>query len=179
MKDWAGWEFAFLSYLNLISPRMATLCQEAQALPNQLTFEDMDAEVEGLAQQLFHILVMMMQKGKPVSILMQAERGNGCAAFIAVKAEMEPRIGGRHATMLAALITPSWSGNDLEKWRSAFMEWEIHIGRYEMQSREVFSDSLRIAVVSKYAPAEVRLAIRSSQRFIGDSFAKLKSVVLD
>ncbi len=42
------------------------------------------------------------------------------------------------------------------------MEWAIHIGQYEMQSREVFSDSLRIVVVSKYAPAEVRLAIRSS-----------------
>ena len=48
-----------------------------------------------------------------------------------------------------------------------------------MQSRETFSDSLKIAVVSKYAPAEVRLAIRSSQRFIGDDFAKLKSVVID
>ena len=60
-KDWAGWEFQFLSYLNLISPRMAKLCQEAQALPNQLSFEDMDIEVEGMAQQLFHILVMLCQ----------------------------------------------------------------------------------------------------------------------
>ena len=178
-KDWPGWEFAFLSYLNLVSPRMATLCQEAQALPNLLTFEDMDQEVEGMAQQLFHILVMMCQRGKPVAILMQAERGNGFAAFLSLKAEMEPRIGGRHATMLASLITPNWSGTDLERWRSAFMEWEISIGRYEMQSKEIVSDSLRIAVVSKYAPAEVRLAIRSSQRFIGDEYQKLKSVVLD
>ena len=59
------------------------------------------------------------------------------------------------------------------------MQWEISINRYEMQSKEIFSDSLKIAVVSKYSPAEVRLAIRSSQRFIGDDFAKLKSVVID
>ena len=59
------------------------------------------------------------------------------------------------------------------------MDWEISIGRYEAQSKETFSSSLKIAVASRYAPTEVRQAIRSSQRFIGDDFARLKSVVLD
>ena len=59
------------------------------------------------------------------------------------------------------------------------MQWELSIARYETQSQDKLNDALKIAIVSKHAPSEVKLAIRSSQRFIGDSYDKLRSTVVD
>ena len=138
-KDWPGWQFSFLSYVALLSPRMAELIAEAGRLAVPIGLSDMDEESSLLANQLFHILVMLMPKGKPVFLLMASERGNGFAAYLEVNLEMEPKIGGRHAAMLAGLIDPGWTGSDLEGFRMQLMQWELDIARYEQQSRETLA----------------------------------------
>ena len=126
-----------MSYLTLLNPRFIELLAVAENLAVPIGLTDMDEEATGLAQQLFHILVMLMTKGKPVYLLMAAERGNGFQAILAVKAEMEPKIGGRHAAMLTSLISPAWKDDsDLESFRMQFMQWELDITRYEQQSKE-------------------------------------------
>ena len=93
-KDWPAWEFALMSYLNLSAPHMADVVESANAQDRVIVLEEMNDEQRHMAHQLFHLLVMLCQKGKPVPLLMACERGNGFAAFREIKLEMEPKIGG-------------------------------------------------------------------------------------
>ena len=61
--------------------------------------DGMGEDTRSLATQLFHLLVMLATRGKPVPILMGIERGNGFAAYLALKREYEPKVGGRHAAI--------------------------------------------------------------------------------
>jgi len=69
-------------------------------------FSEMGEGTQQLANQLFHLLVMLCDEGKPVPILMSIPDENGFAAYRALKLEYEPNIGGRHAVMLTNLIQP-------------------------------------------------------------------------
>ena len=105
-KDFPGWDFTFRSYLNLLSPRMETLLNQAMVLPDPPDTMDMDEDTVQLSAQLFHLLVMLCKRGRPLNILMAGERGNGFSAYRQIKLEYEPRVGGRHAIMLTALLNP-------------------------------------------------------------------------
>ena len=133
-----------------------------------------------LANQLFHLLVMLCDKGKPVPIVMGTTSENGFAVYRALRLEYEPNIGGRHAAMLANLIQPeSWKDMDLDKFRTTCLAWEVACTRYETQTGEKLSQPLKIAVVARYSPEEVRKAIRTAQRTIGDSYPALRGTIQD
>ena len=92
-SDWIGWDFAFRSYLALLSPRMDSLLDQALMLPEAPDHVDMDEETTQLSTQMFHLLVMLCNKGKPVTMLMSTERHNGFKAYHMLKNEYEPKIG--------------------------------------------------------------------------------------
>jgi len=179
-KDWPGWDFTFRSYLGLLNPRIKELLGHAVQLEEPPDFDEMGEANQQLANQLFHLLVMLCDKGKPVPILMSIDRENGFAAYRTLKLEYEPSIGGRHAAMLTNLIQPeSWKDMELEKFRTAFLAWEVAVTRYETQSGDKLSQPLKIAVVARNAPEEVRKAVRTAQRAIGDSYPMLRGTILD
>eukprot|EP00973_Karenia_brevis_P032471 4478049-Karenia_brevis.AAC.1 len=83
---------------------------------------------------------------------------------------MQPKLGGRFAAILGSLIKPEWKTQDLAAWKTAFQEWELAVARYETQSKKTVDSETRIAVVSQYAPEEVKKLILQSQRQIDDSY---------
>ena len=145
-KDWPAWEFTLLSSVSLLSTQVAEVMEATMRLPESVDLVDSSEDNTALAHQLFHLLVMLRPKGKTVPILMGAERGNGFAAYKAIKLEMEPQVGGRHAAMLAGLISPQgWNKvDDLDKWRTEFVQWELSIARYGNQSGERVSNALSV-----------------------------------
>ena len=94
--------------------------------------------------------------------MMNVERHNGFEAWRRLKQEYEPNLPGRWATMLSSLISPSWT-SDAMRWREEFQQWEVDLGRYEAQSGTAIPATIRIAVVARYSPAEVREGIRSDE----------------
>ncbi len=89
---------------------------------------------------------------------MRVERYNGFAAWRQLKAEYEPRLGGRHAAMLQSIIAPQWKA-ETSNFKEKLQLWEVAISRYEAQSGEKVSDALKVAVISRYAPQEVKAAV--------------------
>ena len=110
---------------------------------------------------------------------MNVEKGNGLQAWRRLKREYEPKLPGRHATMLAGLIAPAWSGLTVMQFKTKFLEWEVAVARYETQSDEQLSDSLKVAVINRHSPQDGRTALRSHISVIGTSFSKLRSFMSD
>ena len=79
--------------------------------------------------------------------------------------------------MLAGLIALDWGQCNTGSFRERFLEWEVAVQRYESQSADKLSDSLKVAIVSRHAPAEVRAAIRTHITFIGTSYSRLRVMV--
>lgn len=174
--DWPAWAFQFRAYVGLLSRQLHEQMEQSERLDVDPSYHEMDGDAQSRARVLYHLLVLLCPKGRPVTLLMRVEPSNGYAAWRALLREYEPAVAGRHSSMLAGLISPVWTTAD---FREKFVEWEVALARYEQQSGEVVSQRLRIAVVSKHAPPEIRNAIRSHIRVIGDSYAQLRQVVSD
>ena len=107
--SWPAWCFVFESYPLLLSKDLARDVDKAADLEEEpYLHETADSAVE-LARVLYAILVSVVQS-KALSIMMNVEKGNGLQAWRRLKREYEPKLPGRHATMLAGLIAPAWSG---------------------------------------------------------------------
>mmetsp|Transcript_7726 Transcript_7726/g.16003 ORF Transcript_7726/g.16003 Transcript_7726/m.16003 type:complete len:130 (+) Transcript_7726:1-390(+) len=97
-------------------------------------------------------MVQLCQKGRAMTVIMGVERHNGYKAWQQVVREYEPRLAGRHANMLAALIALEWKeGSD---FREQLQALELAVDRYERQSGETLSSALQVAVVSRYMRSE-------------------------
>ncbi len=105
---------------------------------------------------------------------MNVKKGNGLQAWRRLKREYELRLPGRHATMLAGLIAPEWAGLRPAQFKVKFLEWEVAVARYELQSDEQLSDCLKVAVIKRHAPQDVRTGLRTHISTIGTSFPKLR-----
>ena len=186
-EDFPKWNFWFLSYAALISPRMKQLMLWCDAQPECPKKADMvaygDPDISRLSETLYHVLVQLCTKGKAVSVLMlQAEtieEGNGFLAYCNVKNTMQPRLGGRYAAMLGLLLNPEWNTQDLMKWKEAFTQWELAVARYETQTKKKVDDETRIAVILQYGPDEVKKLVLQNQRVINDDYSTMRGVVMD
>ncbi len=96
----------------------------AAAHPTPLSQATFGADQATLSKQLWHMLVMLCDKGRAVTVMMNVERHNGFGAWRRLKQEYEPQFPGRWATMLTSLIAPSWSA-DAMTWRKEFQQWEV------------------------------------------------------
>ena len=124
--DWVGWQFTFLSYCGLLHDDYETLMDFSAQQPDPLTMTSFAADKQVVAKQLYHMLVMLCNKGRAVNILMSTERHNGFEAWRRLVHEFEPQLPGRWATMLSALIAPAWSTDALE-WREEFQQREVDL----------------------------------------------------
>ena len=176
--DWPSWVFGFRSYIGLLSPEMEEGMQQAErraVAPEPGRYSE---ELRSLSRQLFHLLVIVCPKGRAVGVMMSAPRLDGFGAWWLMCGEYEPKLPGRHAAMLAALIHPQWN-KEIAVWRVEFQEWERAIDRYEQQSGQKFAGTLRIAVVGKWAPPIVQEVLRQNVRAIADDYAMMKRIVDD
>ena len=176
--DWVSLQFTFLSYCGLLDDDYENYLDFVAAHPSQLVQGTFGADQATLSKQLYHMLVMLCSQGRAVTIMMNVERHNGYEAWRRLKQEYEPNLPGRWATMLSSLISPSWTSDGM-RWREEFQQWEVDLARYEAQSGTRLPAAVRIAVVQRHAPPEVREAVRESSRIRGDDYAKLKQVALD
>ena len=57
--------------------------------------------------------------------------------------------------------------------------WEVLVGRYEMQSKETVSESMRVAVLMKHVPSPVKDAMRAAGTQIGTNYERAKKFIRD
>jgi hypothetical protein len=176
-EDWAAWAFSFEAYSGLVHEELPVLMTAAEDLTDEPELVNMNPDQTHLSRALFAILVHLCSKGRALNIMMRTEKNNGLAAWRRLKAEFEPKLPGRHANMLSGLISPEWQNLSVPDFRDQFLAWEVAVQRYEAQSLEVVSDSLRLAIVSRHSSPDVRAAVRNHITTIGSSYMKLQTMV--
>ena len=130
--------------------------QAANMEPEPARLSTYSAEAAELARTLFAILVALCNQGRAVNVLVNVERQHGTAARWRLKRGHEPRLPGRHANMLSSLSTPNWANCEGDTFRERFLEWAVTV-----QRGDTLGDSLRVAVVSRHSPQELRAALWS------------------
>ena len=128
------------------------------------------AEAADLARTLFAILVALCNQGRAVNVLVNVERQHGMAARWSLKRGHEPRLPGRHANMLSGLSTPDWANCEGDTIRERLLEWAVTV-----QRNEALGDLVRVAVVSRHSPQELRAALWSHITLVGSDYQRLRT----
>ena len=176
VEDWSEWKFGFKSYITMLG--LSGMVREAEANPEEPEILDMTPEAEHQAHLLYHLLVQLC-KGKARNIARGVEEGNGFKLWRALLREYEPDAAGRHQGMLGGLLAPtSWANLDKHSFESKFVEWEQAIVEYERQSHKRFDDDNKVAVVLKWAPADLKHSLLSGHPGNRANFAALRAALM-
>ena len=80
--------------------------------------------------------------------------------------------------MLMGLLHPTW-GKEIsaKQFMDRLDERENDVDQYELQTSEMISDAVKVAVVLKNSPVEIRAALRLQMPTIHDDYPKTRTVL--
>ena len=179
-EDWRSWSFVFESTAGLIDlESILTQCEVADEFSLELSKQA--APVQLRMKALYHLLVATV-RGRALTMMQMVPKGNGAIAWKRMKLEYEPRSGGRLTAMLMGVLKPEWdeaARKGIRTWELSWKEWERSVAAYEEQATEIVGHGTKIAVLTRWAPEEVKAVIRQSLGSIGQDYDKLARVVGD
>ena len=92
--------------------------------------------------------------------------------------EYEPQAATRYTSILVGLLSPdAWNQKQGDDFMDAFREWETAVGEYERAAGEELSTNVRIAVVLRHAPADIKNALRMSMGAVKGDYEQLKHTI--
>lgn len=168
------------SYFRLLDRELGEFIQRAEnaGRHTDIVLSEMGVRATERAVVLFNLLTQCVDN-RALQVMMNVEPGNGFQAWKALCETYEPSVGGRRIAMLMGIIAPSWETTRDTEFLEAIETWEVQIRRYEVQSREDVSDSMKIAVLMKHAPSNVRAALRTASSTLGSDYERAKKFVRD
>eukprot|EP00969_Alexandrium_andersonii_P306349 13542568-Alexandrium_andersonii.AAC.1 len=102
-----------------------------------------------ISANLYTLLAMKM-RAKALTVVKLAPPGNGFEAWRLLKREYRPRGDEPEHAMLSAIVQPRWWSSQDHRGRNfndLLIDWEGLIAKYEMESSELISDSLKCATI--------------------------------
>ena len=105
-EDWKHWCFVFESTVGLVDLE-GVIFESENTEEVDLMFLNQTPEVQLRMKALYHLLVATT-RGRALTILQMVPRNNGAIGWKRLKAEYEPRSGGRLTAMLMGVLKPEW-----------------------------------------------------------------------
>ena len=170
-QDWGEFCFRFESYTALLG--LETMMEIASSHRGPILMDGEGEDAKTASRTLFHLLVQTTE-GKALKLLRACPRNNGAEAWRLLKSEYEPAIAGRFAAVLQSLLSPTFAPN--RDFLEQLTEWETAVTKWEMQSGETLSASIKVAVILKHAPPRLREVVRVLQIDCRD-YPKLREVL--
>ena len=155
-QDWAQWCFAFESYTSLLG-RNLRLAMET----------NMEAEPVSVPTAPKQRAVQPGTCRQCLDERRTAERNGSLVGEEAGARATTPRTACQH------VVGSPRSGSGELRGRY------LHVHRYEVQSGETLSDSLRVAEVSRHSPQNIQAALWSHIMTIGSDYQRLRTFVND
>eukprot|EP00971_Amphidinium_carterae_P237160 4707058-Amphidinium_carterae.1 len=178
-EDWPQWSWKFEAACGQLGLDEAMQVAANTRFSEVDSIADMDEPIAGKARLLYSMLVDACE-GKAAVIIKPCEKQNGFRAWSMLKQEYEGSTATRFQGMLTALMTPNWleemrkSGKD---FGAVFQIWETQVAVYELQRGRPLDPDVKVAVVMRHSPEDVRVALRQAAHVIGDDYNKLKSIL--
>ena len=148
LAEWRSWSFVFTCYCAAVDARLAELMRASlsEAEASNVQNSTLGSEDQARSVQLYYMLVLLMED-RCLCKIEHVMNGEGLRAWRKLSDDFEPDTGGRHAGTLIQLLGTEFPNSDEVVDR--LDEFETAVLRYEAQSKEVLSDSLKIAIVQK------------------------------
>jgi len=122
----------------------------------------MVSEPQRQASRTLFTLLLHSVKGVALDKVVNSGEGEGITAWRNLVERYEPKALARQAGTLQALLQWSFAGDILERLES----WEREVARYEVISKEVISDGVRIGIVLRQleeSPLKQHLVLNSER----------------
>ena len=179
-ESWADWSFkarAWISLLPLPGRDIDAFLTGAEITTGVIDRTLLATDVENFGVILYGVFVNCC-KGRAMSLIHRVVRGNGWEVWRQLFLEFQPSEPIRHSAMLAGILTPPWEALNAIQFIEKLNAWETSIYEYVNQSGEVVSDSVKISIILRWAPKEIKDLVRGQMANIGSDFSRLRHILM-
>ncbi|CAE8582737.1 unnamed protein product [Polarella glacialis] len=122
-----------------------------------------------------HAIPVQLCSGKALSLVKLTPKTNGFDAWSALVHEYEPELVSRYCALLAAILTPEWVPTS--PFVEQLIEWERLVSRYELSSGQRLSESVKCAVILRWAPDTVKEVLKTLPADVVESYPRLRNAL--
>ncbi|CAE8581665.1 unnamed protein product [Polarella glacialis] len=172
-QDWPEFRYRFESLATLLG--FDQLLDQA----SKVGFDGLDVDLfteEDYAKSRFvHAILVQLCSGKALSLVKLTPKVNGFDAWSALVHEYEPELVSRYCALLAAILTPEWVPTT--SFIEQLIEWERLVSRYELSSGQRLSESVKCAVILRWAPDTVKEVLKTLPADVVESYPRLRNAL--
>ncbi|CAE8640336.1 unnamed protein product [Polarella glacialis] len=172
-QDWPEFRYRFESLATLLG--FDQLLDQA----SKVGFDGLDVDLfteEDYAKSRFvHAILVQLCSGKALSLVKLTPKTNGFDAWSALVHEYEPELVSRYCALLAAILTPEWVPTT--SFIEQLIEWERLVSRYELSSGQRLSESVKCAVILRWAPDTVKEVLKTLPADVVESYPRLRNAL--
>ena len=174
-EEFENWIFRFESYTGMLGWErpIAIVATLTTVLDEDLIDEDQKI----VSKALYHLLVTVVS-GQALSLVKLAPRGQGFEALRRLYREYRTGLHEDHATMLAAILTPTWWGErSTQLFTEVLTQWDELIANYQMASGEKVTDGMKTATMLAHSPPAVKAFLQACPRELRQSHTEMRKAV--
>ncbi|CAE8742532.1 unnamed protein product [Polarella glacialis] len=172
-QDWPEFRYRFESLATLLG--FDQLLDQA----SKVGFDGLDVDLfteEDYAKSRFvHAILVQLCSGKALSLVKLTPKVNGFDAWSALVHEYEPELVSRYCALLAAILTPEWAPTT--SFIEQLIEWERLVSRYELSSGQRLAESVKCAVILRWAPDTVKEVLKTLPADVVESYPRLRNAL--
>jgi hypothetical protein len=160
-SDWPDYQFKMRTIFDLLG--ISAMIAEALATSDEdFDRRAMAGTARGYDQVLYTMLVSGC-KGRAAAVVRLLPFGAGFHAWRRILGEYEPAQASRHVAMLMGILDPAWKSQDTRTFSTDLLKWERQVMDYSTATLHGVRDEVKIAVVLKHAPNDVRSWLRGRE----------------
>eukprot|EP00971_Amphidinium_carterae_P350375 6491509-Amphidinium_carterae.2 len=145
--------FKFEAYAAALDPRLGAALEKVKlALDTPVPLSDQNRDERALSSQVYFALAMV-SKDAALQQVRLAESANGFEAWRLLLKRYQPRSRATGLSKLSKIVAPQF---DHTNYLDSLATWERQIQEYEMQTKDVVSDTVKSAVLAAHAPPDAQ-----------------------
>ena len=159
--DWPDYQFKMRTIFDLLG--ISSMIDEAITTSDEaFVSRKMVGTARGYDKVLYTMLVSGCQ-GRAAAIVRLLPFGAGFHAWRKILGEYEPAQASRHVAMLMGILDPAWKAQGTQAFSTDLLKWERQVMDYTIATTHGVRDEVKIAVVLKHAPSDVRCWLRGRE----------------
>jgi hypothetical protein len=174
-EDFVEWRFKMESLNGLLQ-----LEEAMEAAAQTESMSEAVADRWKPSSKLVYNLLATVCSGRALTIVKLVPQRNGFVAWRRLCMEFEPANSPRHLALLVTIMTPTFDDKTL--FSEQVGEWERIVARYVASASTTLQESVRAAIINRWAPQAIRDQLRLMAPVPGQdpaqNYTHLKQAVL-
>ena len=153
---WREWSYVFKAYLGMMDSGMTPLLAASETSTEAIQLEQMGPTTQDRSQTLQYVLILMTRNRALRIVRLAGGSRNGFEAWRKLTAWYEPHEAGRQVGLLSQILNPSYRSTTLKDWEEDYFKWRELVEKYDSVETQALQDNIKISIVLKHAPEQIR-----------------------